>query len=64
MQRSIMDMALMISAAIRHAINHHDKTEVVALAIEDDIHRCDHAPTALALAATVQRLAASGRAAW
>lgn len=48
MHRSIMDRALMISAAIRHAIDHHGKTEVVALAIEDDIHRCVHALTALA----------------
>ncbi|AOF84417.1 hypothetical protein BSY239_3311 [Hydrogenophaga sp. RAC07] len=31
MQRSIMDMAPMISTAIRHAIDHHGKTEVVAL---------------------------------
>ncbi|MDO9133615.1 hypothetical protein [Hydrogenophaga sp.] len=29
MQRSIMDMALMISAAIRHAADHNGKTEVV-----------------------------------
>lgn len=43
MQRLIMDMPLMISAAIRHAADHHGKTEVVALAIEGDIHRYDHA---------------------
>ncbi|MBW8469071.1 MAG: hypothetical protein K0M67_12465 [Thiobacillus sp.] len=36
-------MALMISAARWHAADHHGKTEVVALAIEGDIHRCDHA---------------------
>jgi hypothetical protein len=35
----------LISAAIRHATDHHCKTEVVALAIEGDIHRCDR-PTA------------------
>jgi len=34
MQRVIMDMPLMISAAIRHAADHVGKTEVVALAIE------------------------------
>ncbi len=44
-------MPLMISVAIRHAADHHGKTEVVALAIEDDIHRCDHAS---ALARTQQ----------
>jgi hypothetical protein len=43
MQRLIMDMPLMISAAIRHAADHHGKTGVVALAIEGDIHRYDHA---------------------
>ena len=43
MQRLIMNMPLMISAAIRHAADHHGKTEVVALAIEGDIHRYDHA---------------------
>ncbi len=42
MKRLIMDMPLMISAAIRHAVDHHGKTEVVR-AIEGDIHRCDHA---------------------
>jgi len=36
MQRLIMDMPRMISAAIRHAADHHGKTEVVALAIEGD----------------------------
>ena len=36
MQRLIMDMPLTISAARRHAADHHGKTEVVALAIEDD----------------------------
>ncbi|MDP2020047.1 MAG: hypothetical protein Q8L16_04060 [Hydrogenophaga sp.] len=54
-------MALMISAARWQAADHHGKTEVVALAIEGDIHRCDHAT---AHAATGQRLAASGRTAW
>ena len=43
MHRLIMDMPLMISASIRHAANHHGKTEVVAIANEGDIHRCDHA---------------------
>lgn len=47
MQRLIMEMPLMIPAAIRHAADHHGKTEVVVLAIEDDIHRCENA-TALA----------------
>jgi len=42
MQRLIMEMPLMISAAIRQAADHHGKTEVVALAIEGAIHRCDH----------------------
>jgi hypothetical protein len=51
MQRLGMDMPLMISAVMRHA------------AIEGDIQRGDHA-TANARAATGQRLAASGRAAW
>jgi len=60
MQRLIMDMPLMISAARWHAADHYGKTEVVR-AIEGDIHRCDHAT---AHAATGQRLAASGRAAW
>ena len=64
MQRLIMDMPLMISAAIRHAAEHHRKTEVVALAMEVDIHRYDHADRARAHAATDQRLAASGCAAW
>lgn len=45
MQRLIMDMPLMISAAIRHAADRQGKTAVVALAFEDDIHRCDHATT-------------------
>ncbi len=36
MQRLIIDMPLTNSAAIRHAADHHGKTEVVALAIEDD----------------------------
>ena len=43
MQRLIMDMPLMISAALRHAADHHGKTGVMALAIEGDIHRYDHA---------------------
>ena len=43
MHRLIMDMPLMISASIRHAANHHGKTEAVAIANEGDIHRCDHA---------------------
>lgn len=43
MQRLVMDMPLMTSAAIRHAADHHGKTEVMALAIEGDIHRYDHA---------------------
>ena len=33
MQRLIMDMLLMISAAIRHAANHRGKTEVGALGV-------------------------------
>jgi len=64
MQRLIMDMPRMISAAIRHAADHHGKTEVVALAIEGDhppLRPCDRAR---ARAATGQRLAASGRASW
>jgi hypothetical protein len=56
-----MDMPLMISAVRCHTADHQSKAEVVALAIEGDIHRCDHAT---AHAATGQRLAASGRAAW
>ena len=43
MHRLIMDMPLIISASIRHAADHHGKTEVVAIANEGDIHRCDHA---------------------
>ncbi len=39
MHRLIMDMPLMISASIRHAADHHGKTEVVAIANEGDIHR-------------------------
>ena len=39
MQRLIMDMPLMISAVIPHAADQHGKTEMVALAIEDDIQR-------------------------
>jgi hypothetical protein len=39
------------SAEIRHAADHPGKPEVVALAIEDDTHRCDHATT---LASTQQ----------
>lgn len=64
MQRLIMDMPRMISAAIRHVADHRGKTEVVALAIEGDhppLRPCDRAR---AHAATGQRLAASGRASW
>ena len=43
MQGLIMDMPLMISAAIRHAAEFHGKTEVVARTIEGDIHRYDYA---------------------
>ncbi len=43
MQGLIMDMPLMISAAIRHAADFHGKTEVVARTIEGDIHRYDYA---------------------
>ncbi len=43
MQGLIMDMPLMISAAIRHAADFHGKTEVVARSIEGDIHRYDYA---------------------
>ncbi len=43
MHRLIMDMPLIISASIRHAADHHGKTEVVAIANDGDIHRCDHA---------------------
>jgi len=39
----IMDMPLMISAAIRHAATFHGGTEVVARTIEGDIHRYDYA---------------------
>jgi fatty-acyl-CoA synthase len=39
----IMDMPLMISAAIRHAAEFHGSTEVVARSIEGDIHRYDYA---------------------
>ena len=43
MQGLIMDMPLMISAAMRHAAEFHGKTEVVARTIEGDIHRYDYA---------------------
>jgi fatty-acyl-CoA synthase len=43
MQGLIMDMPLMISAAIRHAAEFHGTTEVVARTIEGDIHRYDYA---------------------
>ncbi len=43
MQGLIMDMPLMISAAIRHAAEFHGKVEVVARCIEGDIHRYDYA---------------------
>ena len=43
MQGLIMDMPLMISAAIRHAADFHGKVEVVARCIEGDIHRYDYA---------------------
>jgi acyl-CoA synthetase (AMP-forming)/AMP-acid ligase II len=43
MQGLIMDMPLMISAAMRHAADFHGKTEVVARTIEGDIHRYDYA---------------------
>jgi fatty-acyl-CoA synthase len=39
----IMDMPLMISAAIRHAATFHSGTEVVARTIEGDIHRYTYA---------------------
>jgi 3-(methylthio)propionyl---CoA ligase len=39
----IMDMPLMISAAIRHAADYHSSTEIVARTIEGDIHRYDYA---------------------
>ena len=42
MQGLIMDMPLMISAAIRHAATFHGGTEVVARTIEGDIHRYDY----------------------
>ena len=51
MQGLIMDMPLMISAAIRHAAEFHGKTEVVARTIEGDIHRYDYADRACAHAA-------------
>ena len=37
MQGLIMDMPLMISAAMRHAADFHGKTEVVARTIEGDV---------------------------
>ncbi len=43
MQGLIMDMPLMISAAIRHAATFHGGTEVVARTIEGDIHRYTYA---------------------
>ncbi len=43
MQGLIMDMPLMISAAIRHAAAFHGDTEVVARTIEGDIHRYTYA---------------------
>jgi len=43
MQGLIMDMPLMIAAAIRHAATFHGGTEVVARTIEGDIHRYDYA---------------------
>lgn len=61
MQRLIMDMPLMISVARWHAADRHGKTEEVALAIERNIHRCNHAN---AHAGNGQRLAACGCTAW
>ncbi|MBN8492976.1 MAG: long-chain fatty acid--CoA ligase [Burkholderiales bacterium] len=43
MQGLIMDMPLMISAAIRHAATFHGDTEVVARTIEGDLHRYTYA---------------------
>jgi fatty-acyl-CoA synthase len=43
MQGLIMDMPLMISAAIRYAATFHGSTEVVARTIEGDLHRYDYA---------------------
>ena len=43
MQGLIMDLPLMISAAMRHAADYHGGTEVVARTIEGDIHRYDYA---------------------
>ena len=43
MQGLIMDMPLMISAAMRYAAQYHGSTEVVARTIEGDIHRYDYA---------------------
>ena len=43
MQGLIMDMPLMISAAMRHAAQYHGGTEVVARTIEGDLHRYDYA---------------------
>jgi len=43
MQGLIMDMPLMISAAMRHAADYHGSTEVVARTIEGDLHRYDYA---------------------
>ena len=43
MQGLIMDMPLMISAAMRYAAQYHGSTEVVARTIEGDLHRYDYA---------------------
>jgi fatty-acyl-CoA synthase len=43
MQGLIMDVPLMISAAIRHAAEFHGSTEIVARTIEGDLFRYDYA---------------------
>jgi acyl-CoA synthetase (AMP-forming)/AMP-acid ligase II len=43
MQGLIMDMPLMISAAMRYAAEFHGRTEVVARSIEGDVFRYDYA---------------------
>ena len=59
-----MGMPLMISAAMLHAADHHGKTGVVALAIEGDIRRDNHAPRARTqkLANALRRLGVQQRA--
>ena len=43
MQGLMMDMPLLISSILRHAVRHHGDVEVVSRRVEGDIHRCTYA---------------------